>query len=751
MSRGAVGHVSLGSVLASRYYLSELIGEGGMARVYRATDRALDRTVAVKILHPDLARDERLRTRFQREAAHSAALTHPAVIRVYDTGAEDGLPFIVMELVSGWTIRDLLDEQTVLPPARAVKITIRVCSALAAAHERGIVHGDIKPSNIILTDSGQVKVIDFGSASSTAPQGVDVGDVVLATRAYCSPEQGRGQAVDVRSDIYSLGLVLHRMLTEESPAADLPPSLRSVVRRATAVDPADRYQSARELRADLVRAGLEPAADDPDDNQESALTKPLPPDNGGRAEEPPDPSPRRPSRSLPLPVRLAAVNALVVAAALLIALGLTLQITRSHMQGELRDRLATVAQSYEQGPAARSTQPAGLRSETWRWLAAQALPDDAAVAVRTDQGEVLTSGGLTFQDVPRSFELLSARESRWWNLTGGDTNYLALTVPLERDGRSAGTLVVVAGQARANATWRTLLSTAGLASVVGLAIAALLAFVTVRRTLRPLSRMSNQVDSIQTEDDLSRRVGGDGPRDEVGRLAAAFNRMLTRLEDTVRSQRRFVSDASHELRTPLTVAKGQLDLAVGENDPAESRHALDLVDVELDRMGRIVGELLLLAKLDEGLPLAREPVEVELILQEALLRGLQTERREATVEVDPGLHALADRDRLLQVLSNLVTNAVQHAGENARLVLRAGQRDGQVVIEVSDDGQGIPPEDMPHVFDRFYRSQARPGGTGLGLAIAASITRAMAGQITVRSHPGRGTTFTVLLPVAKTI
>ena len=181
-------------------------------------------------------------------------------------------------------------------------------------------------------------------------------------------------------------------------------------------------------------------------------------------------------------------------------------------------------------------------------------------------------------------------------------------------------------------------------------------------------------------------------------------------------------------------------------------------------MGRIVEELLLLARLDEGLPLRREPVEVELVVEEALLRGLRLPAagpgrgadpggaagpgaRRARVDAEPGLFALADPDRLLQVVSNLVVNAVQHAGDEAGFTIATRRGDDEVAIEVSDTGPGIRPEDLPHVFDRFYRGTSR-GGAGLGLAIADSLTRAMAGRLAVRSTVGEGTAFTVHLPAA---
>lgn len=167
-------------------------------------------------------------------------------------------------------------------------------------------------------------------------------------------------------------------------------------------------------------------------------------------------------------------------------------------------------------------------------------------------------------------------------------------------------------------------------------------------------------------------------------------------------------------------------------------------------MRRIVDDLLLLARLDEGMPLRQEPVEVELVVREALLRGMLLARREHRVEVEPGLYARADPDRLLQVLTNLVTNAVRHGGDDA-LIRISGRRafDG-VAIAVADTGPGIPPEELPHVFDRLYRGHGArtgtSGGAGLGLSIAASLVRAMGGDISVASPPGGGATFTVRLP-----
>jgi two-component system OmpR family sensor kinase len=299
------------------------------------------------------------------------------------------------------------------------------------------------------------------------------------------------------------------------------------------------------------------------------------------------------------------------------------------------------------------------------------------------------------------------------------------------------------------AVWN-LLKGIGAASAIGLVFATTLGLVAVRRTLRPLEDMSHEVESIQETDDLSKRLSGRGPRDEVGRLAEGFDRMLGRLQEAFMSQRRFLSDASHELRTPMTVVRGQLELLAMDVESLQGRRSMSIAIEELDRMGRIVEDLLLLARLDEGMTLARDSVEVELVVGEALLRAMLG-AGDVRVQVAPELCILGDADRLLQVLTNLVTNAVRH-GRNAPLSVRAWPEGDYVKIEVADRGPGISPEDLPHVFERLYRgSKARsesPGGAGLGLAIAASLVKAMDGWIGVSSTLGLGTTFTVTLPGA---
>jgi eukaryotic-like serine/threonine-protein kinase len=271
-------------LLGGRYELDGVVGRGGMAEVYRARDIRLDRIVAVKTLREDLARDQTFQARFRREAQSAASLNHPSIVAVYDTG-EDMLgptpvPYIVMEYVDGRTLRDLLRDDRRLLPERALEITDGVLRALDYSHRNGIVHRDIKPGNVMLTRAGDVKVMDFGIARAVSDAQATMTQTaqVIGTAQYLSPEQARGERVDARSDLYSTGCLLYELLTGrppftgDSPVAiayqhvrenPIPPSrvdpeipawADSIVLKAMAKDPGDRYQSAGEMRNDIQRA-----------------------------------------------------------------------------------------------------------------------------------------------------------------------------------------------------------------------------------------------------------------------------------------------------------------------------------------------------------------------------------------------------------------------------------------------------------------------------------------------------------------
>lgn len=276
-------------ILAGRYEVGELIGRGGMAEVHIGHDNRLGRTVAIKILRSDLARDPSFQARFRREAQSAAALNHPAIVAVYDTGEdmmqEHGgamahVPFIVMEYVEGHTVREILRDGNAVPIEEAVEITAGVLSALEYSHHAGIVHRDIKPANVMLTPTGAIKVMDFGIARALADSAATMTQThsVIGTAQYLSPEQARGESVDARSDLYSTGCLLFELLTGRPPfmgdspvsvayqhvrempvspssiAPDVPESLDRITLKALAKERTSRYGSAAEFRADLEAA-----------------------------------------------------------------------------------------------------------------------------------------------------------------------------------------------------------------------------------------------------------------------------------------------------------------------------------------------------------------------------------------------------------------------------------------------------------------------------------------------------------------
>ncbi|WP_405630612.1 Stk1 family PASTA domain-containing Ser/Thr kinase [Streptomyces sp. NBC_01174] len=267
--------------LGGRYELGSVLGRGGMAEVYLAHDTRLGRTVAVKTLRADLARDPSFQARFRREAQSAASLNHPAIVAVYDTGEDyvDGvsIPYIVMEYVDGSTLRELLHSGRKLLPERTLEMTVGILQALEYSHRAQIVHRDIKPANVMLTRTGQVKVMDFGIARAMGDSGMTMTQTaaVIGTAQYLSPEQAKGEQVDARSDLYSTGCLLYELLAVrppfvgDSPVAvayqhvreepqppsnfdpEITPEMDAIVLKALTKDPDYRYQSADEMRADI--------------------------------------------------------------------------------------------------------------------------------------------------------------------------------------------------------------------------------------------------------------------------------------------------------------------------------------------------------------------------------------------------------------------------------------------------------------------------------------------------------------------
>ena len=334
----------------------------------------------------------------------------------------------------------------------------------------------------------------------------------------------------------------------------------------------------------------------------------------------------------------------------------------------------------------------------------------------------------------------------------GDTQLRVYTVPLpDSDGQELRHYMQVA---RLLDTYEHLNRVSVTALLMGFAAATASLFVAVLLTpglFKPLGEMATAARQITRADDLSRRVPYANRPDEIGDLARAFNQTLERLERLFRTQQRLLADVSHELRTPLTTIRGNLDLMrrMGDTDP----ESLGAIQVEIERMTRLVGDLLLLARADSGgLPLERKPVELDNILFDVYrqVRLLESPVGIKLAAVDQ-VTVLGDADRLKQLFLNLVENAVKYTAPGGAVRLSLSKKEDWAFFEVSDTGVGIPPENLPHIFDRFYRvdkSRARAqGGSGLGLSIAKWIAQAHGGAIRVSSQVGEGTTFRVTLPL----
>jgi serine/threonine-protein kinase len=371
-------------VLGGRYTLIAVLGTGGMAMVWRARDEMLGREVAVKVLSPQYAVDPEFLARFEREARHAAAVSHPRLVTVFDCGVERGTPFIVMELVAGRTLRQVMDETGALPPGQAVTVAAAVCEGLEAAHAAGLVHRDITPANIVL-NGGEVKILDFGIARADGTRAATATGAVLGTAAYLSPEQAAGQQAGPQSDLYSLGCVLFEMLAGRPPfTADsavglayrqvhddpgppsawrpgLPPRLDHITALLLAKDPAARPPSAAAARADLLVA-LTPAV-----HGGNAAVQ------GGTAVLDVAPgTPHRGWRTRPVETVLA-----VALAASLVALTVVLMTSQS---GGTKPTAASSSAGPHPAAAATHPAPSATASQTASAQAQTSLPPPAAAA-----------------------------------------------------------------------------------------------------------------------------------------------------------------------------------------------------------------------------------------------------------------------------------------------------------------------------------------------------------------------------------
>lgn len=327
-------------------------------------------------------------------------------------------------------------------------------------------------------------------------------------------------------------------------------------------------------------------------------------------------------------------------------------------------------------------------------------------------------------------------------------------LPLHQTGTLTGYLEAVAPLGQLDGEMRTLRLFLPLLGLASLALAFFLSWALAGRALRPIATMIRTARTITLSRDLSQRIAAPPRHDELGRLAATFNKLLASVEQASRAQQRFVADASHELRAPLTAIQGNLDLlnrhaAMPAADRAE---ALAEMTREADRLTRLVADLLALARADAGVALRRMPVELDALVLDAFqtVRALARGQTLVLAPFEP-VQITGDEDRLKQLLLILLDNALKYTPAGGQVTLGLIHQDAGATLTVEDTGQGIAPADLPHVFERFYRADPGrgrdPGGTGLGLSIAQWITEQHGGTIRLTSQPDQGTRVVVFLPL----
>lgn len=362
--------------------------------------------------------------------------------------------------------------------------------------------------------------------------------------------------------------------------------------------------------------------------------------------------------------------------------------------------------------------------------------------------------------LPLSDEGLQAVQNQkdWYEVaTVSEEEMLIYSRPVIVDGEVVYIVQVARSLTERNRTLQSLATTLLVASFIVTLIAFGIGWVLSGITLQPIHRITHTAQTIGDERDFTRRVDYVGPPDEVGQLASTFNSMLSRLQDafqkvehSLQIQRDFVADVSHELRTPLTTLRGNLGLLRRNPPPEEQTDILnDMVD-ESDRLIRLVNDLLLLARADAGRSLAKEPIDLSALLEETVRQARQLDsKRNINLATSPDLNILGDRDAVKQVLLIVLDNALKHSEGDVDVT--AEQKNMQVEIRVQDFGEGIPPEKLEHVFDRFYRGDEASTipGFGLGLAIAKSLVEAQGGAIELESEVGKGSTLIMHVQAAR--
>ena len=458
----------------------------------------------------------------------------------------------------------------------------------------------------------------------------------------------------------------------------------------------------------------------------------------------------------PIRVRLTAWYVLLLAL-VLAAFGTGVYLLMRHnlyqsLEESIEARAETLAGSavYEDGPPNLNIQPGA------------STPEEAEQFVRVFDGSgvVTTDTTMAIGPIPVNHQAVVA------GLAGGTTSYRLQagpegetfrvgSFPIVREGRTVGVLEVGQSEDDTSETLATLLLIIGLAYPVTLAVASLGGLFLAGRALAPVSKITGMASRI-SEENLSQRLDLNLPDDELGRLAHTFDQMIARLDDAFRRQRQFTADASHELRTPLTIIKGRIDVSLQrDRDPDAYREVLLEVNEEVDHLIRLAGSLLTLTRADAGqIPLALDTIEIgeivtgvfEQVQPAATAKGVGLQ-----VEHGPPLTINADEDLILQLMLNLVDNAIKYTPSGGQVRANWALEEDKLLVSVKDNGVGIAPEHTANIFDRFYRvDSARSrtdGGVGLGLAISRWIAEAHGGEVLVESRPGAGSAFTIVLPM----
>lgn len=371
-------------------------------------------------------------------------------------------------------------------------------------------------------------------------------------------------------------------------------------------------------------------------------------------------------------------------------------------------------------------------------------------------GDLQSSFGAmdNFETTPFDEAALRMDMPAYRDLSGIDWHIRVLSIPLVQNGHKVATLQVASMLDVVDAARKSLTDILFIIWIVAVLFSAMAVWVTMGQTLKPLGAITETVEQINRADDLSRRIPYSGPEnDEIGSMVGSFNQTLERLEALFTSQQRLLADVSHELRTPLTVIKGNVDLM--RRMKSLDAESLSSIDQEAGRLTRLVGSLLLLAQAESGkLALIMKKTELDLLLTEvfqemSILAGSKV--RVHLNEIDQ-VYVNGDRDRLKQVFINLVANAIQYTPQGGDVYLSLEQIKDQARVIIRDTGPGIPAEDLPHIFERFYRAEksrtrGKSTGFGLGLSIANWIVEKHGGRIEVVSQEGKGTTFVIWLPL----